>query len=320
MIVVWRITERCTLSCPFCANDASLAGLRREADPAQVERFGRLLAQFRQRSGGRMLLSWLGGEPLLWPPLLAVSQRLCELGLELSLTTNGILLEKAEIRQALLAYFSEITVSIDGPATFHDPLRGSPGGWQQMADAVKSLAASRSVERRPKLRANIVLMRDNLPMFAELCETLAMWGIDEITFNPLGGRERPDFFSDHRLRPEDAEYLAFLLPPLRAKLATQGTRLCGGSAYMQRIAASVKGQSLPIADCAPGRHFLFVEIDGQVAPCSLTSGAFGIHVDALASVDDLLALPERFAAHLKNAPQSACQDCASTQVFAKFLN
>ncbi|MBS1196564.1 MAG: hypothetical protein H6R18_349 [Proteobacteria bacterium] len=321
LIVVWRITERCTLTCPFCANDASLGGLRREVVVEQVERFGCILGEFRQRTGRRVLLSWLGGEPLLWPPLFAVSRRLHDdFGLELSLTTNGTTLNLPEAQEELLASFSEITVSIDGFAPLHDQLRGWPGGWQQIREAVIALADRRTEKRLPKLRANIVLMRDNLPLFAELCETLAMWGIDEITFNQLGGRERPEFFPDHRLRPEDAKQLATMLPALRAKLAARGVRLCGSDDYLTRISASSHNQPLPIADCAPGQRYLFIDECGRMAPCSFTGAEFGIPIDDIASAADLLALPQRFAAMREQSLAAACADCPSTQVFAKFLN
>ena len=253
--------------------------------------------------------------------MLPVSRRLHDdFGLDLSLTTNGTTLNLPEVQEELLASFSEVTVSIDGFAPLHDQLRGWPGGWQQIREAVMALAEGRAEKRSPKLRANIVLMRDNLPLFAELCETLAMWGIDEITFNQLGGRERPEFFPDHRLWPEDAKQLANLLPALRAKLVARGVRLCGHADYLARITASSHNQPLPITDCAPGQHYLFIDECGRIAPCSFTGAEFGIPIDDVASVADLLALPERFAAMREQRQAAACADCPSTQVFAKFLN
>ena len=65
MIIVWRITERCNLSCPFCAYDRTLRRSRRDADPGAVDQFCRVLGEYRRRTGERILVSWLGGEPLL---------------------------------------------------------------------------------------------------------------------------------------------------------------------------------------------------------------------------------------------------------------
>src|SRR5688572_19047034 len=69
MIVVWRVTERCNLSCAFCAYDRRVRRPRQDADPASILAFGAVLADYQHRTGDSVLVSWLGGEPLIWPPL-----------------------------------------------------------------------------------------------------------------------------------------------------------------------------------------------------------------------------------------------------------
>jgi hypothetical protein len=90
-----------------------------------------------------------------------------------------------------------------------------------------------------KVRANVVLMRDNIAGFATLCRTLAGWGVDEISFNQLGGRDRPEFYPAHRLRAEDVAQLVAEVPRLRAELGQTGTALVGGTAYLERFADTV---------------------------------------------------------------------------------
>src|SRR4051794_13943018 len=112
LIVVWRITERCNLGCAFCAYSRTLERTRSEADPVEMRRFGKVLADFQQATGQRVLISWLGGEPLLWSALGEVSEYFTgTLGLALSTTTNGTALAKPRIRGLLATHFSEITVS-----------------------------------------------------------------------------------------------------------------------------------------------------------------------------------------------------------------
>src|SRR6266436_4636144 len=69
LIVVWRVVDSCNLSCPFCAFDRRLAFPRTHTDPADILRFAAVLADHQARTGDGVLLSWLGGEPLLWRPL-----------------------------------------------------------------------------------------------------------------------------------------------------------------------------------------------------------------------------------------------------------
>lgn len=318
MIVVWRVTQRCNLACPFCEWDRSLPGERKDAAPEQVLRFARVLADYQRDAKEPVLLSWLGGEPTLWPSLYELAPQVKELGLAQSTTTNGTTLASPKVRALALRNFSELTVSVDGFADFHERMRGWPGGFLRLQEGVKALAHQRAGRTALKLRVNVVLMRRNLASFADLCCALADWGVDEITFNALGGRDRPEFFSANGLRPQDTEALAALLPRLRAQLALAGVRLCGGDEYVARISASARQERLAGSRCTPASNFLFIDEHGRVAPCDFTVGGYGTPVDELSSVDELRALPFRLAARRRDQRLAACNDCRSTQVFSKF--
>lgn len=319
MIVLWRVSERCNLGCGFCAYDRRRPGPRHEVDAATALRLGRLFGEYRQATGQRVLWSWLGGEPLLWPPLWQLSRMLHEAGLAISATTNGSTLQQSAVRRQLLQHFAELTVSIDGPAEFHDTMRGWPGGWQRLRESILALVAERDDGGAPlKLRVNTVLMRQNVASFAELCETLTSWGVDEISFNPLGGRDRPEFFPTHRLRPQDVTSLREQLPSLRTRLRRHGTRLAGSAHYLDRIAANAQGHAIAVDDCAPGEAFLFIDERGRIAPCSFTVDDYGQHVDELRSVDDLYTLLPHWRAARQQRIAPACADCRANHVFAKF--
>jgi MoaA/NifB/PqqE/SkfB family radical SAM enzyme len=215
--------------------------------------------------------------------------------------------------------YAELTISVDGVGERHERLRHWPGGFAQLERHVRQLAAEkRAAERGPLLRVNVVLMRDNLPEFAHLCETVADWGIDEISYNQLGGRDRPEFFPDHRLRPEDIDTLEAMLASLRLRLAARGVRLLGQADYLQRFRASADNQRLPVHDCRPGESFLFVDERGLASPCHHTVDDVGLPVTALTTPADLPALTARFAAALQQRCPLACGDCHGTQVWAKF--
>lgn len=322
-MVLWRVTERCNLACSFCAFDRRLGRPRRVAGRPEVLALGRVLGDYQRRTGERVMVSWIGGEPLLWPAVFEVSRQLQqEHGLSISATTNGTTLHRASVQRQILETFSELTISVDGPADFHDSVRGAPGNWAQLQRATRALADARDerdAQSRPlRLRANTVLMQGNLPMFAALCHTLADWGVEEITFNQLGGRDRPEFFPANRLRAEDAAQLAALVTPLRDSLAQRGVRLCGSAAYLKRIEASAHHQSLAVADCAPGERFLFIDEGGRLAPCSFSLEEWSVPIAHFTTADDLMALPQRFAELRQRQSAPACKDCPSTQVFPKF--
>jgi hypothetical protein len=161
-------------------------------------------------------------------------------------------------------------------------------------------------------------MRDNLADFGELCAKLAGWGVDEITFNQLGGRDRPEFFPEHSLRPQDVIELRAILPDLRASLSARRVTLCGTDRYLGRIEASARQQMLPVEDCLPGERFLFIDETGLVSPCSFTSDDYGVSLEDIRDVDGLLGLPARYRGAQASAKAKACSDCPSNHVFAKF--
>ena len=320
MIVVWRVTERCNLACGFCAYDRRLERERAEATPEAMLVFGAALADYQRRSGDPVLVSWLGGEPFLWKALPAVTRAFVQdLGLRVSVTTNGTTLGSSAVRAHVLDHYAELTISVDAFAPVHDALRGWRGGFARLRGAVGALATEK--QRRghgPLLRANVVLMRDTVRDFERLALELATWGIEEITFNQLGGNDRPEYHPAHRLTTDDVERLADRLEPLRGRLAEVGTSLRGGARYVERIRSTAAGRRLPVDECAPGTQFLFVSEHGIASPCSFTSQAYGVPVAELATADDVLALPARFAAVRAARRSSWCDDCPSTQVFDKF--
>jgi len=320
MIVVWRITQRCNLCCPFCAYDRRLTWARRDADVETIRRFGVVLADYQRLKGDRVLVSWIGGEPFLFPALSSLTFFFTsELGLRVGATTNGTTLSSAAVREHVLAHYSELTISVDGIGPVHDGLRCWPGGCASLRQSVLQLAeAKRAAKRGPRLRANVVLMRQTIAAFEPLCLELADWGIEEITFNQLGGRDRPEFFPTHRLLPEHAAWLQTFVPHLRNRLAGLGVRLMGRDIYLHRIQASSRDEGIPVADCRPGEQFLFVNEAGDSAPCSFTSNGYGVALAELDNVQALLELPSRFARARRERRLSPCEDCHSTQVFQKF--
>lgn len=320
LVVVWRITEHCDLGCGFCAYSRHFRRLRLSADPDQVLAFGALLKDYAATFQQDVLVSWLGGEPLRWPPLFGISHAFKrEFNLRLGITTNGTALKSESIRQHLVEDFDQLTISVDGLGAFHDQCRDAPGLFEQLRFNILSLREMKiRAGRGPLLRVNTILMRDNICTFEQLCETVAAWGIEELTFNALGGRDRPGFFPDHSLRPEEIEWFRESLPGIRARVREKGLRLLGSERYLERIAGSARGVSIPVYDCQPGQSFLFVNERGLISPCSFTTQGYGLGLKDVRTPDDLHQLPVRFAERKRNHMLACCHDCPSTQVFGKF--
>jgi MoaA/NifB/PqqE/SkfB family radical SAM enzyme len=321
MIVVWRVNTHCNLNCGFCFYAREQPVPRIAAKPAEILTFAATLAAYHRETGNRVLVSWLGGEPFLWLALLELSAALVnDFGLEVSATTNGTSLGSHALRARIIRDFRELTLSVDGPARFHNEVRQWARGFERLAADVRSLLSERhSAGKGPLIRVNTVLMRDNVELFPELCQELSGWGVEEISFNALGSNDRPEFYRMHHLLPHQVSWLEAELPKLRRSLSGTGVRLAGSPAYLTRLHASAAGKPLPIADCRPGEQFLFITEGGVVSPCSFTSSEYGIPIAELSSVESLLSVPKRFSEIRLAAPSARCADCPSTQIFGKFV-
>jgi MoaA/NifB/PqqE/SkfB family radical SAM enzyme len=250
------------------------------------------------------------------------------------------------VRAFVIENLAELTVSVDGIGAVHDRLRSSLGGFDRLEHDVRALVREKALAGGgPRVRVNTVLMADNVEQFPALCERLATWGIDEISFNQLGGNDRPEFHATHRLVLADVERFGAELPRVRESLAARGIRLLGGDRYLERLRATATGRNLRVADCSPAAQIvarggeaadatrardyvgdamraseqtLFITEAGIVAPCSFTTADYGVPVSELDSVAALRALPARVRA--KRAAQRSpwCDDCPSTQLFDKF--
>jgi sulfatase maturation enzyme AslB (radical SAM superfamily) len=315
LIVVVRVCTQCSLGCRYCGFSREVRSSWASIDRNHLRILGQSLQKHMRDSNRDVLVSWLGGEPYQWEDWRDLTKWFVEtLGIPVSVTTNGLALQNDFVRRDSLQLFSEITISVDGLTSFHDDIRQSHGLADRIKYVVGSLRSER-IGRRPRLRVNCVLTRHNLADFREFCHTMGNWGFDELTFNALGGNDRPEFFPSNGLRREDMECLVALLPDLRAELPDLKIR--GSEAYMQRLVATSQDTPIAIEDCGPGEQFLFVDEQGRMGPCSFTAHQLGLHVSDLMHCD-IDSIAQILKQRISVVAPASCLDCHATHVFEKF--
>ena len=109
----WNLTFRCNLRCKYCgACDAPSDELNTESVKAGLDGLTTL---------GTRWVTFGGGEPLLRKDLGEIVQHAKEKGFQVYLSTNGSLLSK---NRGILEYVDHVNLSLDGPASVHDAVRG----------------------------------------------------------------------------------------------------------------------------------------------------------------------------------------------------
>jgi len=247
---------------------------RRSISVPSLIRFGEVLREFQCDSNRKVLVSLLGGEPFQWHSLIPVSNQLLQFDLSLSVTTNGLALEDEQTARFAMDCMDEITISIDGLGDDHDRLRGGKGMVEGLERIVRRLVSKRGPDRcqtKPRIRVNAVLTRHTIVGFETFAHRMADWGVDALTFNQLGGNDRPEFYPENRLLEDQVLPFTERFPGLQQELRERGLDLCGSESYLHRIACTARHQAIAIDDCFPATHFLFVDELGVASPCSFTT-------------------------------------------------
>jgi len=159
LFVGWSLTDACEGSCLYCGRPPrGSLGLDETRALSLVDEM---------TDAGVCRVSLTGGNPLLYPSVLLVAERLARGGVEVTLNSNGERLRAmaAELRDVVRA----VTVSVDGGRSAHDAQRGD-GSWRV---AVEGAQAARSAGITVSLHAvitalNIGAVGDLLDLAGEL--------------------------------------------------------------------------------------------------------------------------------------------------------
>ncbi len=152
----WQVNYRCNSRCQFCRYWIDPMGDLPEWSSDQFRAGGRKLAEL-----GALLISLAGGEPLLRPDIVDITEAVAEHHFPF-ITTNGWFSTPELAADLFAAGLWGVSVSIDyADATRHDRRRGTPGTWERAVRAIDHFASAR---RYAWQRVNwmAVLMDDNL--------------------------------------------------------------------------------------------------------------------------------------------------------------
>jgi sulfatase maturation enzyme AslB (radical SAM superfamily) len=312
---VVRVNTQCALACRYCAYSRELPRLDRCIENETLRPLGESLQEHILACNQEVMVCWLGGEPFQWRSWREQTERMVHgYGVPVGITTNGLALGNPRVRRRALELFREITVSIDGLSSFHNEVRKFPGLYQRLHAIVRQLLEERQ-GMFPRLRVNCVLTRNNVEDFGVFCRAMDEVGFEELTFNALGGNDRPDYFRDNRLLPEHIHRLETLLPGIRAECSGMVVR--GSAGYLRRLLATSQGEIIPVQNCDPGERFLFIDEFGRLGPCNFVVSRLGVQVEDWAGLG-ISAWRHQLRVALDKCQPDSCRDCHATHVFEKF--
>jgi radical SAM protein with 4Fe4S-binding SPASM domain len=163
---VWELTMKCDQACPHCGSRASVARPD-ELSTKEVFDVARQLARLGCRE-----VALIGGEAYLRPDIHEIVALLVELGIRPVMQTGGRSLTRERARALRQAGLEAVGVSVDGPASVHDQLRGNVGSH---AAAIAALNIAR--DEGFVVTANTQINELNRQLLRETCSELRACGI-----------------------------------------------------------------------------------------------------------------------------------------------
>jgi radical SAM protein with 4Fe4S-binding SPASM domain len=163
---VWEVTAACNLKCRHCHVNAG-KHLGNELD---TEESKKLIIDIAKVPEFRMLV-FTGGEPLVRPDILELTEVASATGLTVSVATNATLIDTAMAKKMKRAGVCNVAAGLDGATPeLHDFIRNTPGTFER---TMRGIHASR--EAGMCLQINITVMKhnyDDVPRLLDLADEL----------------------------------------------------------------------------------------------------------------------------------------------------
>lgn len=274
----------CNHECTFCGVDYMLA--RPEKPQLKPDVMSRLLRDM--ADGGVLSVMFAGaGEPLLYKPLAEAILEADRVGIDTSITTNGVLLTEAFAKKAFVAErlrWIKVSINAGTPDVYAAIHRTKPEDFERVLRNLDVAVKTRqSLGSRCTIGAQMVALPETSGTSRERPLVRTTFPSNIATAEALA----------RRLRDAGVDYL--VVKPYSQHLMSEDTRIYSGTSYRdaESWAAAVRSLSTPTFDVvirtttmasvdttdrgydrchATPFHWAYVEADGEVWGCSAYLG------------------------------------------------
>lgn len=248
----WTLSYRCNFVCSHCySRDEQCTELSTEELKQIVDRLADHQVPF---------INFGGGEPLICSNLFEIARYARNKGLNVSMNTNGWLLDETAAGQIKDAGFRSVGVSIDSAdAALHDDFRHQPGSWQK---AVAALDALHMAGVRSTMSS--VISRINYRHFHPLLDLARRHKVSQVYLHNFkcsgrGFKNREDL----DLSPQ--EWKEFYLAALQAKEETKDLLISFDDPVIASLPGYVDNSLVKGSSC--GKLSLHLRPNGDMTPC-----------------------------------------------------
>jgi MoaA/NifB/PqqE/SkfB family radical SAM enzyme len=187
LTLYWSVNSVCNLRCKMCdvgsANPESnfFANLRIDGKLREIpiDRFKSVIDEV---APSRPMVAITSTEPLMYKPLPDAIAHCTERGLETTVTTGGYLLpQRAE--DLAVAGLTRLAVSIDGPPTIHNEIRGRKDSFERSTEGIRKFReASRVRGHKSEVLVSFTVTNMNFGALVDFYKAVKDSGADRVNF------------------------------------------------------------------------------------------------------------------------------------------
>jgi len=248
----WTLSFRCNFSCIHCySRDESVP----EVTTAENKRIVEILADKQVP-----FINFGGGEPLIREDLFELTTYASSKGLNVSMNSNGWLLDDTAAARIKDSGFKSVGISVDSvDAALHDDFRCMAGSFDRATGALDAL-------RRAGVRTTMssVISRINYRDFRGLLDLAREHGVDQVYLHNFkcsgrGFKNREDL----DLSPE--EWKAFYVEALQVKAETDDLDISFDDPVIASLPEYSENPLVKGSSC--GKLSLHLRPNGDITPC-----------------------------------------------------
>ena len=303
--VQWHLTEKCNLKCTHCYQEGRAIGEMSMAEIKQtVQHISDTIRQWSDTYGIPFSASSniTGGEPFLRKDLPAILQELATHHFNVSVLTNGTLIDKERAGMLADLPVRGVQVSLEGPEPVHEEIRGK----RSFSSAMKGVEVL--LDSGIAVTLNVTLSEINVDYFRDMVAVATGLGVQRLGFSRLVPFGRgfgliSRMLSKEKVRETYEEIISTRVPGLDIVTGDPVAAQLG-----DETADDDEIDAFPVGGCAAGVSGITLLPDGTISPCRRMGISIGnILNDSLREVwatSSVLA-----ALRDKNAYKGKCRVC-----------
>lgn len=195
-VTAWNITRTCNLKCVHCYSDSEEKAYSGELTTEEGKNLITDLVDF-----GIPALLFSGGEPLVRKDIWELADHGKKLGLRMTLSTNGVLIDDKTAQKIKDIGFTYVGISLDGIGEVNDKFRGKDGAFKKAMRGFQNCVA---VNQKVGLR--MTLTRHNYENLHGIFDFIEAENIQRACFYHLVYAGRGESISGEDLTHEESRH------------------------------------------------------------------------------------------------------------------